>query len=652
MRIKRIPAAVGLTRPTRPINGCTTEEKRPACRRICKRRLAVPVLLLAVSACSGDVADLPSSPGAAQTVASGTPGAGPMAANPDGAPAAVNPEPTMATEGGQGLSPVDEGSGIAAPGSPAPDNPTPASPPNDEQAPEVVPVDPGTKVLHRLNNAEYNNTVRDLLGTSQRPADDFVANDSGAGFDNVAAVLSLSPTHVEMYSNAAAKLVQEALSNEAQRSRLVSCDLAVDGSNCARQALGEFLTRAFRAPVSTQEIDRHVELVDQAIAQGETAELGFALALRAALISPHFLFRVELDPDPAASSAHALSDYELASRLSYFIWSSMPDHELFEQAAAATLSEPTVLAAQVSRMLQSPKAEALVANFAGQWLGIRNIEHATPDAQTFPDFDDQLRQAMRAESEGLFRDVLASGAPFFTLLGADFTYLNDRLAQHYGLPTPGSDELVRVSIADDSERRGLLTHAGILTWTSHPRHTSPVNRGKWVMDQLLCQVIPPPPPDLDLGDFAEEVDANASVRERLEAHRADPSCAVCHTLMDPIGFAFENYDAVGSYRTMENGAPIDSSGVLPDGQAFSGADELIDILSSDERFGSCLSKKLFTYALGRPPLSDPATFDPTTIDAIADLANAGSAFEALATTLVTSVPFTQRRGNGGEGAGL
>lgn len=560
--------------------------------------------------------------------------------NPDGSMTIVAPDGTTTTvpAGGATTGTTSTTTGTTAPMAPTL---TPLQDPN------VTPVDPGHKTLHRLNNAEYNNTVRDLLGTSLRPADDFVGDDQGAGFDNVANVLNLSATHLDMYASAARELVTEALSNGAQRERLVSCDLASQGSACAREVLAGFLPRAWRRPVTDAEIERFMGPVDVALGQGEAAEAGLAAALRAVLISPSFLFRVELDASPTDVTPHALTPHELASRLSYFLWSSMPDAELFALAEAGTLGDPGVLATQVTRMLQDPKADALVQNFAGQWLSLRAVSSAAPDPQTFPEFDDGLRAAMRAESELLFEEVITTGAPLTTLLVADFTYVSDRLAEHYGLAATGSSEPVRVSLGDSNPRRGFLSHAGFLTVTSHPRSTSPVNRGKWVMDNLLCQTIPPPPPDVST-DLGEELAEDASLRQRLEAHRANPVCNSCHSLMDPIGLGLENFDPIGEYRTAEaSGAAIDASGTLPDGRSFSGAIQLLDLLAADPNFGRCVAKKLFTYALGRPPGGDSTTFDPSTIDALTSSSNAGSSFEALVTTLATSAAFTQRRGEGG-----
>jgi hypothetical protein len=608
-----------------------------------QRSLVVPCLLAVAAGCGAKIEGVGGSGaggGSATPVANsgGAPGSGGTAVASAGRSTAA---------GSAGTTPTNN-----PPGGTDPDPMTPGAPTlTPLQDPKVTPVDPGRKTLHRLNNAEYNNTVRDLFGTSLRPADSFVADDRGAGFDNMADVLSLSATHLDMYATAARDLVEAALADGTQRGKLVPCNVESQGATCVRTALAAFMPRAWRRPVSDAEVDRFLAPANLAMERGESAEAGLSLSLRALLISSNFLFRVELDPSPTDLTPHALTNYELASRLSYFIWSSMPDTELFAAAEAGTLGDQAVLTAEVARMLQDPKAEALLQNFAGQWLGLRAIDVAEPDPQTFPGFDTELRSAMRKESESLFQEVIETGAPLKTLLLADFTYVNDRLARHYGLPAPGSSDLVRVSLAGNSERRGLLSHAGYLTVTSHPRYTSPVNRGKWVMDALMCQAIPPPPPDVNTATFGEEVDAGASLRERLEAHRADPTCAGCHSLMDPIGFGLENFDAIGAYRTNEdNGALIDASGQLPDGRMFSGAIELVSLLAGDPNFGRCVSQQLFTYALGRPPLlTDSTTYDPSTIDALTDISNAGSAFEALVKGIASSLPFTQRRGDSGAG---
>ncbi len=506
--------------------------------------------------------------------------------------------------------------------------------------------DPGRVTLHRLNRAEYDNTVRDLLGTSLTPAAEFPIDDRGSGFDNMADVLSLSPLHLSLYSEAGQALVAEALASPEQRAAIMTCDVATGGDACVREILRQFAYRAWRRPVADDELERLMAPVAVALANGDDYEVGVGLALRVVLLSPHFIFRVELDPEPTSLTPHPLGSYEVASRLSYFLWSSMPDAALFASAESGALVDPAVVATEASRLLKDPRAQALIDNFAGQWLQLRSIEDLLPDAAKFPSFDPALQQAMQAETSLLFREVAFAGLPANQLLTADFTFANDRLAQHYGLPAPGSTEPVRISLAGNVERGGLLSHAGILSLTSHPNRTSPVKRGKWVMDELLCAVIPPPPPDVDVSATAAAAEQGLSQREALEQHRANPACAACHTLMDPIGLGLENYDVIGAYRTMDANKPIDSAGMLPTGEAFSGPRELAQIIAAKPEFTRCMTQKLYTYALGRPPSDEAGHLDPSTIDAIAARFSAsGNAFSELVAAVVQSPTFLTRRGD-------
>jgi hypothetical protein len=305
-----------------------------------------------------------------------------------------------------------------------------------------------------------------------------------------------------MYHAAARTLISEALASATQRAALVSCDLTAQGDTCARELVRAFGYRAWRRPLTEQELDRFVAVVGVARNNGGDSEQGLSLALRAVLLSPHFIFRVELDPDPISLSPHPLTGFELASRLSYFLWSSTPDSALMSSAAAGTLASPSELRLQVTRLLQDPRSSALVDNFAGQWLHLRAIESQQPVVEKFPNVDAALLAAMKRESELLFRDIAFQGAPLTQLLTADYTYVNDRLASHYGLPAVGSSELQKVDLSGNAQRGGFLSQAGFLTLTSHPERTSPVKRGKWVMDELLCAVIPAPPGDVDLGALA------------------------------------------------------------------------------------------------------------------------------------------------------
>ncbi|MET0286059.1 MAG: DUF1592 domain-containing protein [Polyangiales bacterium] len=508
--------------------------------------------------------------------------------------------------------------------------------PVDPGSPAARASDPGRVTLHRLNRVEYNNTVRDLLGTSLRPADDFPADDRGSGFDNVADVLSLSPLHLDMYQRSAEQLVNSTLSGS-ERKRLVGCT-TVDAA-CAESSLRTFARKAWRRPITDAELAKLKTVVELARTSGDSVEVGLALALQAVLISPHFVFRVELDQN---QDVHALTAHELATRLSYFLWSTTPDDTLAKLADDGTLTQPTVLKAQVERMLKDAKAKALVDNFAGQWLYTRKIDEVQPDRAAFPAFDDALRSAMKRETELLFEEIAFRGLPANELLTANFTFLNDRLAKHYGLPAVGSTEPKRVQLSGD-QRAGFLAHGGILTVTSHPTQTSPVLRGKWVLNELLCQDIPPPPVGVDTKVPTETT--GGTLRERLEKHRDSPQCASCHKLMDPIGFGLESYDAVGGFRTMDGAYPVDSSGALPDGSEFSGAKQLAALIAEDPRFARCMAQKLYTYALGRAPnLASKVSMDGDTLTALVDRFGESFDFAALITDIVTSEPFTKRRG--------
>jgi hypothetical protein len=505
--------------------------------------------------------------------------------------------------------------------------------------------DPGRVTIRRLNRVEYNNTVRDLVGVTFRPADDFPADDAGYGFDNIGDVLSISPVLLEKYLAAAEKIVQTAFATPALRARiLIRQPTEQTKKECARQILENFARRAFRRPVRPEELDRLVRFVELAEKNGDGFETGIQLALQAVLISPHFLFRVELDRQPRGDAVHPIGDYELATRLSYFLWSSMPDDELFRLAGQGTLRRPEVLDGQVRRMLHDPKARALVENFAGQWLQLRNLKSATPDPGLFPSFDELLRTAMLRETELFFETIVKEDRSVLDFLDADFTFLNERLARHYGIDGVKGDEFRRVSLAG-GPRGGVLTQASILTITSNPTRTSPVKRGKWILENILGT--PPPPPPPDAGELSEDKNAvlSGSLRQRMERHRSKPICASCHQRMDPLGFGFENFDAVGAWRTQDGKFPIDASGTLPDGQSFQGPRELRDLLKKrKDDFARCLSEKMLTYALGRGVES----YDRCAVDRTAkELAKSEYRFSGLVLAIVHSDPFQLRRGKGG-----
>jgi hypothetical protein len=416
----------------------------------------------------------------------------------------------------------------------------------------------------------------------------------------------------------------------------------------ARAVLEKFAARAFRRPVTANELTKLVKLVELAISSGDRFDRGIQLAVQAILVSPEFLFHVELDSrgkNVAAKAAGAaaiqwIGDFELASRMSYFLWTSMPDDELWRVTVDGSLRSPDVLDKQVRRMLRDPKAQALVDNFAGQWLQLRNLRTVNPDRGTYPSFDEALREAMIRETELFFAAVMRGDLSLLDFLDADYTYVNERLARHYGISGVKGDQFRRVKLKDH-QRGGLITQASILTVTSNPTRTSPVKRGKWVLEQLLGMPPPPPPPNVPTLQEDQKALTAATVRLRMEQHRAKVSCAVCHSKLDPLGFGLENFDAVGGWRDKDGGAAVDSSGTLPSGESFRGPAELKTILKAHTRqFTRCLSEKMLTYALGRG-LDDP---DRCAIDQIVKSLEADRyRFSTLILAIVKSDPFQKRR---------
>jgi len=413
---------------------------------------------------------------------------------------------------------------------------------------------------------------------------------------------------------------------------------------CARTILTRLARRAYRRPPSAAEVDALVRMVDLAAREGESFEKGIAVALQAVLVSPHFLFRIERDPQPNDPRAvHPLGDHELATRLSYFLWSSMPDDQLQRLADSGELGKAGVLQAEVRRMLLDPKARALVENFAGQWLQIRNLDTVKPDPERFPGFDEELRAAMRTETEMFFEAVVREDRSILDFIDGGFTYLNERLARHYGVRGVTGGEFRRVPLRT-AQRGGVLTQASILTVSSYANRTSPVLRGKWLLENFLNA--PPPPPPPDVPNLKEEaIGSSSSLRRQLEQHRTNAVCASCHSRMDVLGFGLENYDAIGAWRTRDGKFPVDASGVLPGGKKFRTPAELKAILKADrEAFSRCVTEKMLTYALGR----GLERYDRPVIDAIVRrLAQKEYRFVALVAEIVAARPFQQRRGDRG-----
>ncbi len=414
---------------------------------------------------------------------------------------------------------------------------------------------------------------------------------------------------------------------------------------CARQILASLARRAYRRPVTDTDVQPIVAAYERGRGDGGGFEDGIRWAIEATLVSPKFLFRIERDPaDVAPGTPYRISDLELASRLSFFLWSSIPDDELIDLAAREALSDPTVREAQVRRMLDDPRSRALVENFAGQWLYLRNLRTVAPDASRFPEFDDNLRLALRRETELFIESQLREDRTVPDLLRADYTFVNERLARHYGIAGVYGSHFRRVTHTDE-RRAGLLGHASILTVTSYPHRTSPVVRGKWLLDNLLGAPPPPPPPEVPELSESEDEERPATMRERMARHRASPACAACHATIDPLGFALENFDAVGRWRTSEGdvGTPIDASGALPDGAPFDGPAELGQALLREPwrtEFVGTVTEKLLTYALGRGLDYYDA---PVVRRIIRDAAPGGYRWSSLILGIVESPPFRMRR---------
>jgi uncharacterized protein DUF1592/uncharacterized protein DUF1588/uncharacterized protein DUF1587/uncharacterized protein DUF1595/uncharacterized protein DUF1585/cytochrome c len=412
-------------------------------------------------------------------------------------------------------------------------------------------------------------------------------------------------------------------------------------ARCAVKIVSDLARRAFRRPVSPQEIDKLISLVSLAQKQGDSFEEGVCQSLQAMLVSPHFLFRIEQSRSSTATEdSHAISDHEFASRLSYFLWSSMPDDELMRLADQRSLRRPGVLEGQIRRMLKDPRAHALVENFGGQWLELRKLESVKPDRRRFPDFDEYLRMSMRRETELFFENIVKMDRSILDFIDADYTFVNERLANLYKIPNVRGPEFRKVVLAGDTQRGGVLTQAGILTVSSYATRTSPVLRGKWILEKILNAPPPTPPPDVPNLDESR-IGSAASLRQQLEAHRQNATCASCHARMDPLGFGLENFDAIGAWRTQDGKFPIDASGMLPDGRTFKGPVQLKAILKEDRSaFAEGVTENLLIYALGRGLES----YDrPTVKQIVGRLAAGNYRFSTLVIEIAGSLPFQSSR---------
>ena len=444
--------------------------------------------------------------------------------------------------------------------------------------------------------------------------------------------------------------------NSESRAEIFSCQpgATMTEARCARQILSRLARRAYRRPVADADLKPVLQFYDEGREKG-SFDAGIARGLERILASPLFVFRVESDPPspsasarqvpPSASARQApaglvyrISDVELASRLSFFLWSSIPDDELLGLAEQGRLRNELVLTKQIDRMLADPKADALITNFAGQWLQLRNVRSVQPNSDLYPDFDDTLRQSLRRETELLFDSIVREDRPVLDLLTADYTFVNERLARHYGIPGVYGSRFRRVPVKEDA-RRGLLGHGSILALTSHAERTSPVLRGKWVLDNLLGLPVPPPPADVNTN-LQQSADAARTLRAQMEAHRSSPVCASCHRVMDPIGFALENFDVVGAWRSREPGGAIDASGQLADGTKINGVVELRKaILARPELFVSTMTEKLLIYAIGR---GLDAYDMPTVRRIVAEAKRDNYQFSSIVRGIIHSTPFQMR----------
>lgn len=519
-------------------------------------------------------------------------------------------------------------------------------------------IDPGPHSVRRLNRNEYSATIRDLLGIHIDSGSDLPADGSGGeGFDNAAETLFLSPVHAERYLESAKKALDYAAKEENARSMLlfVMPNDDVNAFDAGQQVIQRFASRAFRRPVKEHELDRYMTLFQTMYERSQSYEAAVFYAMQAILISPHFLFLVE-EPNQS-DMVRPISDYELASRLSYFLWASMPDEELFDLAAAKQLHVQSVLEKQIKRMLNEPKQEAyrnrsyinfedrkfheFANHFISQWLGTRELGVSSrPDENKFPRYNGILESAMKYEPVYVFQELLVNDLSLLHLIDSDFTYVSRQLAQHYEIQKQvdvPNQQLTRVALPKGSHRGGIVTMAGVLTVSSYPNRTSPVLRGKWVMETILGTPPAPPPPNVPELPENHSDQKPKTLRERLEIHRENPACATCHDRIDPLGFGLDNFDAVGQWRTKDEGQKIDASGQLPNGDQFDGPEELKQILlERKDDFVRHLTAKMLGYALGRGLVME----DYCTVDKIVEQLKLNDyKAQTLLWEIIQSVPF-------------
>jgi hypothetical protein len=470
--------------------------------------------------------------------------------------------------------------------------------------PQCLSIEPGRAPIRRMTRAEYNNTVRDLLGDTTAPATAFVAEEEALGFNNQATSLGVTQLLAEQLMIAAEKLATAAAADVDER----YCLRANLGDEaCGKAFIERFGKRAYRRPLTADEATRLYDLFTWGLAEGGRKK-GLSLVLQAMLQAPQFLYRVELGmPDPVVGDVVKLTHYEVASRLSYLLWNSMPDDELFELADQGKLGTADEVEAQARRMLDDPRARQAVANFHTQWLKLSHIENVSKSPTTYPAYKDALRPLWKQETEAFLEHVVFDGeGDVATILSAPYSMMNAELAAFYGLESPASGEAFSRVELDSSERAGILTHASLLAVHAKPNQSSPVHRGKFVREMLLCQTLPPPPNNVEIKP--PEVKPGATTRERFSQHSKDPDCASCHRLMDPIGFGFEHYDGIGQWRDTDQGLPVDASGEVTGAEEvdgpFNGAVELANKLAESELVRQCVATQWFRFGYGRAEQDD------------------------------------------------
>jgi len=506
--------------------------------------------------------------------------------------------------------------------------------------------DPGKPVIRRLNRIEYDQSILELTGLNLKLAEDFSPDASGYGFDNIAEALALSPVLVEQYHGAALKVLSEVVDRKSahpeayRRIFIAAPSKELSERDAARKIVERFAGKAFRRPVEADLAEKLLTLYDKARAKGGSHEAAVRPMLLAVLISPRFLVRIET-VRPNIQGPYPVDDYDLASRLSFFLWSGPPDDVLLDLAAKKALSSPEVLEAQTRRMLADPRGRALADHFIGQWLQLRGLTTHKPDPKKFPAFTESLREAMQQELSLFLGELVREDRPVTELIDAGHTYANEELAAHYGLPKVAGREMRRVKLPD-ARRGGVLTSAAVLMIQADPDRNNVPRRGNYIAGAILGTPPPPPPPDVPALEEAKAAGGKVlTLRQRLELHRTKPECAGCHSKIDPLGFSLENFDAIGRWRDEEEGAPVDASGVLPNGQAFSGPVELKKILlGRRDDFVRTMSENLLIYAMGRGLQLE----DECVIRDILKAAAAGEyRFSTLVLTIVKSHPFRHRK---------